>query len=268
MLSPGKHHERVPRSLHANLLYRRKILDAAEGDRCVQHELVRMCKEDCLFFINTFVWQYNPSLALFGGAAAVHPFITFPAQERTIVARPETHRGEEYDRGILWCIENNKTGAMEKSRWQGASWLCLIVEDWLCGFHDDVKVLNISRNEDAVDDGTADSLFWKLRYMHDQFPSWLMGDVESSKLYFGYPQTHSENTGTATTKKAGVGGRATWIVADEFPEIDQGQAIREKTALTANSRLFVGTHLGVGTPFQIMCDPKQSPEIEIGRAHV
>ncbi len=265
MLSPGKHHERVPRTLHANLVYRRKILDAADGDPGVQRELKRMCQEDCLFYINTFVWQFNPSKSLHG-AAAVHPFITFRAQERTIVARPETHRGD-FNRGILWCIDNNKTGALEKSRWQGASWLCLMVEDWLCGFHRHVKILNISRNEEAVDDGTTDSLFWKIRYMHDQLPEWLMGEIETSKLYFKFQDTQSENTGTATTKKAGVGGRATWIVADEFPEIHDGQAIREKTALTADSRLFVGTHLGVGTPFQIMCDPKKSPEIVRMRIH-
>lgn len=214
---------------------------------------------------NCFAWQYNPSKAL-EGSAAVHPFITYAAQERTIVARPETHTGE-FNRGILWCIENQKTGTLEKSRWQGASWFCLIVEDWLCGFHGHVKVLNISRNEDAVDDGTADSLFWKLRYMHEHLPDWLMGPIEDSKLYFRYEDTASENTGTATTRKAGVGGRATWIVADEFPEIDAGQAIREKTALTADSRLFVGTHLGVGTPFHIMCDPRLSPEIVHMRIH-
>lgn len=268
MLSPGKYHERVPRTLHANLIFRRKILELAENDPDVQDELRRMCRADVLFHINCMVWQYNPSMSVQGEVHAIYPFITYPAQERLIVARPETHREfAPYDKGMLWCIEHNKTGVCEKSRWQGASWLCLMVEDWICGFHGNMQVLNISRNEDAVDDGTKDSLFWKIRYMHDNYPDWLLGRVEQSKLFFGFGRTGSEITGTATTKKAGVGGRASWIVADEFPEIEQGQAIREKTALTANSRLFVGTHLGVGTPFQVMCDPKKSPEIVRMRLH-
>lgn len=268
MLSPGRYHEQVPRTLHENLAFRLKVLEAAEDGADVQQELRHMCREDILFHINTFVWQFNPSKSLEGGVQAVMPFITYPAQERLIVARPETHREfAPYDKGMLWCIENKKTGVCEKSRWQGASWICLIVEDWLAGHHEHVQILNISRNEDAVDDGTKDSLFWKLRYMHQMMPDWMFGPIEDTKLYFHFDRSESEITGTATTKKAGVGGRATWIVADEFPEIDQGQAIREKTALTADSRYFVGTHLGVGTTFEVMCDPKKSPEIVRMRLH-
>lgn len=268
MLSPASHHLRVPRELHANLAYRRKILEAAAGDRAVQKQLVKMCKEDILFHINTFLWQFNPSKSKLGGAAAIHPFITFPAQEDLLIARPETHRRlRPYDRGVLWCIEHDKTAALEKSRWQGASWLFLAVDDWLCGFHDNVQVLAISRNESAVDDGSKDSLFWKIRYMHENYPDWLMGEIEDSKLYFHYKRTNSETTGQATTKKAGVGGRATTIFVDEAPEIDQLQQVREKTALTADSRFFVGTHQGVGTTFHVMCDAAKSPEIVRMRLH-
>ena len=57
MLSPGRWHEQVPRTLAANLAYRRKILEAAEGGAAVQKELRLRCKGDCLFYINTFVWE-------------------------------------------------------------------------------------------------------------------------------------------------------------------------------------------------------------------
>lgn len=268
MLSPGKHHESVPRDLLKNLAFREQILLAAENNPAVQEELRRMCFEDVLFFINVFVWQFNPSKSLGNPVDSVLPFITYPGQERLIIARPETHKEfQPHDRGILWCIENQKTAVLEKSRWQGASWIDLITETWLALARSNVQILNISRNEDAVDDGTPDSLFWKLRYIIERMPNWLVGDVEDAKLYLEFKRTKSVITGTATTKKAGVGGRATWIVADEFPEIEQGQAIREKTALTADARLFVGTHLGVGTPFQVMCDPHKSPEIVRLRLH-
>lgn len=265
MLSPGKWHEKVPRTLHENLLFRRKILDLAESDRHVRSELRVMCRDDALFYINVFCWQFNPS---FRGIAAVHPFITFPVQERVLCARPETHKAfRPYDRGVFWCIENDKTMACEKSRWQGASWLFLIAQDWHCTFHEFVQTLNISRNEDAVDDGSKDSLFWKVRYMHERLPEWLTGPIETSKLYFHWQLTDSEMTGQASTARSGVGGRATEIFVDEYPEIQAAQELREKTALTANSRFFNGTHLGVGTPFEVMCNPKKSPEIVRQRMH-
>lgn len=266
-LSTGRFHEQVPRGLKKNLRWRRNLLDLADGDREVRRELRRMCKDDCLFYINSFVWQFNPGRSK-EGAAAVHPFITFPVQERVLCARPETHaKWAPYDRGVFWCIENDKTMACEKSRWQGASWLFLIGQDWHCTFHDFVQTLNISRNEDAVDDGSKDSLFWKIRYMHDRLPEWLLGPVDDSKLYFHWHLTDSEMTGQASTAKAGVGGRATEIFVDEYPEIGAAQELREKTALTANCRFFNGTHLGAGTPFHVMCDPKKSPEIVRQRMH-
>lgn len=259
MLGYGTHHKQVPRDLLKNLALRRRLLAEASHDRAVQRRLVQMCKEDVIFYTCAFCWQFNPSKR---GSAAIEPFITFPVQERLLVARPETHpEWSPHNRGMLWCYENDRTLAVEKSRWQGASWLQLIFQDWLCLFHEYVQVLNVSRNEAAVDDGTKDSLFWKLRYMHDRLPVWMTGRIETSKLYFHYFKTDSEVTGTAATAKAGVGGRSSLLNVDEYPEIEKAQEVREKTALTSNCRIFTGTHLGVGTPFQKMCDPKQSPEI-------
>lgn len=266
-LSQGRWHEQVPRELNANLRFRRKLLLAAENDADVQHELVRRCKNDILFFINTAVFQFNPSKSIRGNEA-VHPFITYPFQDRALLATPETHAAyRPYDRGILWCYENDKTMACEKSRWQGASWLFLIFQDWLCLFHDYVQTLNISRNENAVDDGGRNSLFWKLRYIHDRLPAWMTGEILSQKLYFHFHSTQSEATGEASTAKAGVGGRASVIFVDEYPEIEKAEEVRQKTALTANCRYFNGTHLGVGTALQRMCDPKVSPEIVQWRMH-
>lgn len=265
MLSPANHHTLLSRDLRQNLKQRRAILKAASGDRAVQNQIIRMCREDILFYINAFVFQHDPSQR---GALSMGPFITFPRQEELIVARPKTHGHlGEYDRGILYCLEHDKTMACEKSRWQGASWLFLIVMAWHCGFHDHRDWICISRNEDAVDDGSKKSLFWKLRYVLANQPRWLMGEVASSRLYFHFERSNSEITGEASTAKAGVGGRGSAIFVDEFPEIERGQEVREKTALTANSRFFVGTHLGSGTPFDKMCNPAMSPEIVRQRLH-
>lgn len=265
MLSPASHHLLLSRDLKRNLRQRAELLDAAAGDPAVQRRLVQMCREDILFWINAFCFQFDTSKH---GAMAVAPFITFPRQEELIVARPETHGHlAPYDRGVLYCLERGKTMACEKSRWQGASWLFMFVMGWHCGFHDNRGWICISRDEDAVDDDTANSLFWKLRYVIDHQPDWLMGKVKSPKLYFKFTRTNSEISGEASTAKAGVGGRGSAIFVDEFPEIQHGQQVREKTALTANSRFFVGTHLGAGTPFDQMCDARLSPEIVRQRLH-
>jgi hypothetical protein len=265
MLSPANHHLLLSRDLKQNLRQRRALLKLAIDNPPVQRRLQQMCREDILFYIKFACWQYDVSKE---GALAVAPFITSPRQEELIVARPETHAHlDPYDRGVLYCLENGKTMACEKSRWQGASWLFMFVMGWHCGFHDHRGWICISRDEDAVDDDTANSLFWKLRYVLAHQPDWLMGKVKTPKLYFKFTRTGSEISGEASTAKAGVGGRGSAIFVDEFPEIQHGQQVREKTALTANSRFFVGTHLGAGTPFDQMCDARLSPEIVRQRLH-
>lgn len=220
---------------------------------------------ELLLVHNCFAYQFNPTRR---GLDAVAPFIPHPFQIDLLLARPETHRHlAPNDRGVLWCYENDKSMAVEKSRFQGASWLFLFFQNWLCGFHDYIQTLNISHKEDAVDDGTRDSLFWKLRYMQEKQPQWLMGEITTNRLYFYYHRTHSEIRGEATTRKTSVGGRASVIFADEFGENQLATEVRQKTALTANCRFFNGTHTGVGTEFQKMCDPAQSPEIVRYRLH-
>lgn len=264
-LSTGTHHLDVSRDLIKNLEQRQAIIALARNDPIIQRRLVQWCKDDLIFYANLFVFAFDPSKK---GIDAALPWITFPFQEDAALARPDTHAHlRPFDRGILWCYENDKTMACEKSRWQGASWWFLIIQNWLCGFHPYVQTMNVSRNEDAVDDGTRNSLFWKLRYIQDRQPDWLMGEIPTTKLYFHFNRTDSEITGEASTAKAGVGGRASVLFVDEYPEIERAQEVREKTALTTNCRFFNGTHLGVGTPFQKMCDPEQSPEIVRIRMH-
>lgn len=265
MLSPGKYHHLMSREPERNLRQRRALLLAARRSPAVRRALVLMCRDDILFYVNAFVYQHDPSKA---GAWASGPFVTWLRQEELVVARPQTHADlGEYDRGILWCIENNKTMACEKSRWQGASWLFLIVMAWHCGFHASRDWICVSRNADAVDDGTKQSLFWKLRYVIGLQPDWLCGPVATSKLYLHFSRSDSEITGEASTGRAGVGGRGSAMFVDEFPEIEKGQEVREKTALTANCRFFVGTHLGAGTPFDKLCDRAASPEVVHQRLH-
>ena len=244
-------HKRVPRDPHKNLAFRRHILNAALESKQVRQAVIEACKQDVLFYINTFVLQFNPKKP---PSRRVGPFITWPCQEEAVIARPETHDGK---RGILWCYENGKDAVIEKSREMGASWLFLIVQDWLSIFFQYTQTLNISRSRDAVDCKSPDSLFWKIRFMHKHLPEWLKGPLVEQDLYFEYEKSKSIITGEASTGRAGVGGRAAIIFVDEFSQIREATEVRQRTASTADVRFFNGTHLGVGTEFYKLT---QSPE--------
>ncbi len=226
---------------------RRYLLEAARGNREIQRGLIAACREDILLFINLFVFQFNPDPP--EGANRVidrmGPFITWDFQDRALLDTPETTG----HKGILWCVRKRRGAVIEKARKQGASWLFLIVQAWLCTFHQYVDCLCVSRSADAVDDKTKKSLFAKLRFILENLPDWMKGPIADTSMYLHWKKTHSEITGEASTSRSGVGGRGSPILIDEFAEIREDTAVRNKTAMTGGCRFFVSTHLGVNTEF-------------------
>lgn len=242
MLSPGQYHQFVPRDLRGNYEYRKVIADRARGDRAFQRGIIELCQTDILFFINTFIWQYDPTQP---AERRIGPFITWPCQERLLTDTPET-TGRK---GLLWCVENQQPMVWEKSREMGATWLMLIAEVYLSGFHSHYQALNISKSADAVDGKSKNSLFKKIRFIHEYLPAWLLGKIVDTKMYFEYQRMNSEITGEASTARAGVGGRAGFVGVDEAAEIEELPQVRAKLASTAPFRLFISTHLA-GNPFE------------------
>lgn len=248
MLSAGMHHKRIPKDRKRNLEWRKYILQEADNNPSVRQQLIQACREDILFYINTFVWQHNPKKK----GREVGPFISWDFQDRTLTSR------DPKKPGILWCIEHGEDVVIEKSRDMGASWLCLIAFEWLWHFHDDQNFIVISRNEDAVDKkGTPSSLFWKLDHILKNQPAWLLPkgwDWGNKKcrmdLQFINPENRSVITGEASgTGKAGVGGRATAMFLDEFSQVTEDRETLHRTADTTDCRIFNGTHVGLGTAF-------------------
>lgn len=248
MLSPVRWHEKVPRSVGANLRFRRRVYEELRGDRTLQKSMVKLCRDDLISFINLFVWQYNPLKR----GERLGPFITWPFQDRLLLAKPPQGKG------VLWCYEHDKTCVVEKSREMGASWLFLIVQVWLAAFHSGVQAFNISRSADAVDSKSRNSLFSKVRFILKYLPDFLKGEFEQQQFYFSFDRTSSEITGEASTGRSGSGGRASVVFVDEFSEIKEDTKVRQNTASIADCRFFNGTHLGVGTEFYNLT---QSPEI-------
>ncbi len=233
MLSPGKWHELVPRDMESNLRYRVWLRKACKTDAGLRKAIMAVCEQDVLFWINSFVWQHNPRKKKYD--AEVGPFITWDFQDEAVKV-------------ILWHIAEDEDLLIEKSREMGASWLCLLVMDWLALFHHNKKFLCVSHSEDAVDrPDDPDSLFWKVQFVHENLPAW-MGQPRKRKMGFAYKRTRSAVNGAATTVRSGVGGRATAVFLDEFSKQRDDHAILGHTADTG-CRIFNGTHYGVGTAF-------------------
>ena len=239
MLSPGKWHEKVPKSLRKNLEFRKYILDKCNNAR-FRKEVKEACAHDILFWVNTFVWQFNPN-AEEGKEAG--PFITWDFQDRML-----TYGGPD-SYGILQCVEDRKDLLIEKSREMGASWLFLILADWMARFHRNKQFLMVSRSAEAVDSESPNSLFWKIDYLQKYLPDWLNGEVVRRKMYFGYEDSGSAITGEASTGRAGVGGRATAAFIDEFSQIKEDFELLQRTSDTTRCRIFNSTHLGLDTAF-------------------
>jgi len=248
IFSTGQWYKKVPRDPLANLQFRRKLVIEASKSKAVQQGLIEICKNDLIFYANTFVYQYNPLLK---GLNQYGPWITYPYQERAVLERPPVGKG------ILWCYENNRTGLWEKSRDMGLSGWFLIIEGWLTKFHG-AKCMNVSRNADAVDSKSPDSLFWKIRFINENLPNWLKGEILTEKMYFGYNRSRGTINGEASTKDFGTGGRGSVVFVDEFSKIKEDTAVRRGTASTSDCRFFNGTHEGTSTEFFRMT---QEPEI-------
>lgn len=244
---PCPYHYRVPRDVRQNVLFRRALFKHCSGrkdSRDRRAALLHMCERDPLFWINAFVWQYNPNTV---GACSlrVGPFSTWPFQDRTVLE-------------IMRCVRERRDLVIEKSREMGASWMALLVMGWYLLFRPDTSFLCISRNKESVDDASRNSLFTKLDYVFRHLPEWMCpmgpGGVIRQVMSFVNEANGSEISGQATTAKAGVGGRATAIFVDEFAKIGDDWKVLAHTASTSGCRIFNSTHEGTDTAFFDLCN--------------
>ncbi len=262
-MSPGKWHLQVPKERRANLEFRLKLLRLAKGSPKNQAALRVACQQDILFYINSFVWTYDPRKQ---GGDRVGPWICYDYQERALFKVPGVPwnaldtRPEEA--GILWCVEHERDLACQKSKDVGLTWLFLIVMDWLNRFQDYHQSLCISKSEKAVESESPNCLFWKIDFMHEHLPDWF-GKVKRRDLSIEYLKSKSMVTGEASTGRAGVGGRATTAFVDEFPLIKEAALVRQRTSDTANVRFFNGTHQGTDTEFYDLCNTPEVAQLTV-----
>jgi len=192
------------------------------------------CSRDPLFYLNVFGWTYDPRLP----DAPLVPFVTYPFQDVALMLLVES-------------IRDGRSLLIEKSRDQGASWLCLMAMEWYWHFRPWQSFLLASRKEDYVDKtGDMDSLMQKLDAVLRLQPNWLRPRrVERNVLHMKNLDNGSMIDGESTNSDLGRGGRRTAILLDEFAAVENGYEVLSATGNATNCRIFNSTPKGTGNAF-------------------
>lgn len=221
---------------YGNLAFRKKLFEQAIGrdKEDQQSQVWMMCSRDLLFFVNTFVWTFDPRLI---PKSTEIPFVTYDFQD---VALDD----------IKEAIEVGFDELTEKSRDMGASWMYLIVFVWFWLFKPFTAFRLLSENVDKVDKpDDPDSLFWKMMFLIDHLPKFLRPNYKKVYLNLVNYDTGSTIGGNTTTSNTTRGGRCTAMLPDEFAGVPDGDGLLRATRDVTKCRLFNSTHQGAGTAF-------------------
>jgi len=238
----------VPRGLKENLEFRRRVIQEAGGDRATAEELYIMCSRDPMFYVDTFIWTYDPRKS----GQRVVPMILYDFQIDPFI-------------DVLKAITHGHDLLIEKSRDMGATWLCLLAFEWFYHFREFTTFLCMSRKEDLVDKtDDPDALFSKLDFVYKNQPGWLRPQMNRTSLHFYNLNTSSTMDGSSTTSDTARGGRRTAILLDEFASVPDGYAVMQSTSQTTNCRIFNSTPKGAGNAFAALA---KKPDIVRFRLH-
>ena len=224
------------KTVRGNLNYRRRVLEAGYASEEYAKELWIACKRDPFFWINTFVWTYNPKAI---PKIPTRPMVTYQFQDDSIWA-------------ILSAIVNQLDLHQEKSREMTATWNLIMAFTWMAQFHDGMMFRLVSRNAEAVDSTEdPDALFPKIMFIIEHQPPWIINESQYNKtgMHIHFFETNSTINGSSTTGDIGRGGRQTAIGMDEFAFCPNSYAMLRATQMATACRIYNSTPNGTGNAF-------------------
>lgn len=223
---------------HQVLLTRLKVNGACMESAEARAHTWALCErkddpaEGCIFFIENFLWTFNPK-----EEPKNFPFILFDFQKDAV-------------REFVNHIINGRDLLLEKSREMGASWLLFsAVAVWFWIFGDGVNFLMGSYKEDLVDNKTVDSLIGKIDYQITQLPQWLLPKGFNYKKHRTHmklfnPENNNLITGDTMNPNFGRGSRKTAIMFDEHGFWQYAKDAWESAGDSTNCRISVSTPNG------------------------
>ncbi len=230
----------VPKGIPENLQFRADLISRWSKTRGDRQMLWNMCARDLLFYVNAFVWTYDPRRVSTGDNPVV-PFVTWSCQDEVLSEMCKSIGVEDM--------------VLRKSRDMGASWMGIVVFEWRWHFSKmRESYMMVSRIGDLVDNkDDPDALFSKLDFIHEwqrEMP-WLLPRMHRRDMLFLNQQTGTVISGARTTGDAGRGGRRTAFFIDEHNafSISDGFAVMSATQSNTDCRIINGTTKGVGSAF-------------------
>lgn len=219
------------------MLARKRILQAGSNERAFWLEACSQGKDGLILWANAFGFIAEPRSKIVTGEMSgmhVFPWITWPIQDKAL--------GAIYD-----AIKQEHDLLIEKSRDMGATIDGLAVFLWFWLFHDHSLFLCSSRKEEYVDKaGEPKALFWKLDFMLDHLPEWMIPRFIRTHLHLRNLDNGSVISGESTNPDMGRGDRRKALLLDEFAAVPDAAAVLAATADTADCRLFNSTPRGAG----------------------
>jgi hypothetical protein len=199
-------------------------------------ELWIACKQDPFFWINTFVWTYNPKMI---PRITTRPMVTYAFQDTALYK-------------MFSCVVNQLDLHIEKSREMTATWNLLMVFLWFGQFHPGLSFRLCSRNEKLVDSREdPDALFCKLDFILQNQPPWIINENQYNRtsMHLHFYETASTIDGSSTTGDVSRGGRTTAIGLDEFAFAPDSYAMLRACRASSDSRMYNSTPNGTGNAF-------------------
>ena len=161
---------------------------------------------------------------------------------------------------FLWgCMKDKQSGAIEKCRDVGATWVACNFSVWVWSFHEGASIGWGSRKESLVDRiGDPDSIFEKMRMVIDGLPNFLKPEgFDTSKHSAFMRLINPENSSTITGEAGdaiGRGGRKTIYFKDESAHYERPHKIEAALMENTDVQIDMSSVYGPTTVFQRRVD--------------
>lgn len=218
----------------------------------MRNDFVEMCRNKPAIIFKTMYWTFQPRADI--KPRGILPFITWDWQDKAV------------DELYGYMKDGGKV-RIKKSREVGGTWMVLGCGLALWLFTPMNTGLITSRKEELVDKkGNPVTLFWKLDFMLDRLPEWVVPSYIRTDRHMENKWNGSVISGETTTIDAGRGDRRDWAFCDEFPAVayPEAEGIDRALSDTAACRIFLGTSIYRSHPFSKMGSQKGVHKMAFG----